>query len=267
MSGKLLNCLIILAALFVLSCSKSTKPSESYILINNLSSGMAWLSFDGETTVEVEANSYYKWYYENSGKAENPDSLSFAYDGDYLLPNERTVHFSKGEVASTDLVPDCCRLKITNLTASQASAVVYREEQQIGDFQLDTDMFVTMKVGQFTEDDSIRVNFDGRYVFSNSDILPLQMDATITCNIIPDAGSLLIVNSSSYTIYGVYLQPNGSQDMGENLINMPFWYGDYRIIKLHPQSGTVLIQTGESTFLQYYYTDINLNETTTIVVQ
>jgi hypothetical protein len=256
----------ILLLLLTLSCDKNTRPEDDYVLIRNLTNGNAILTFSGADTVTLEAHSEHKWYYPVNSKADNTDSLSFSFLGDYLMPNIRVVHLTKGEAAVTELVADCCRLRIANQSNAVVDAVVTLNGEQLNTLQVPANESAYLKLAQFAAEDSVSVNYEGRYVFAGSEKLPLVLDATVTCSVLPDAGSLEVFNSSSGTIYGVYFRPTGSTDMGSNMINMPLWLGDYRIIKMLPQSGTVIVNIGSTYYQEFFNSVIQVNQTLSIVV-
>ena len=70
----------------------------------------------------------------------------------------------------------------------------------------------------YTEDTTVKVSFEGLYVYPDSTTRSVIVGLPTTVNILPDAGALKIVNDSTFAITEVYISAHDASEWGENQI-------------------------------------------------
>lgn len=117
----------------------------------------------------------------------------------------------------------------------------------------------------YTEDATVKVDYEGLYVYPASVTRTVFLGLPTTINVYPDAGAMQIRNDSTFVITELYISPRDAQEWGANLISDSLSVGDNRSWTLDEGNWDVKVVSGDG--VPYYKMNQAVTENETLVLR
>jgi len=118
----------------------------------------------------------------------------------------------------------------------------------------------------YTEDTTVKVSYEGLYVYPDSTTRSVIVGLPTTVNILPDAGAVKIVNDTTFVITEIYISAHDAPEWGENQIIDSLVVNQNRIWTMDEGAWDVKIVNAEGTPLYKMNQTVTVNETLSLDV-